>query len=462
MPLRALWPALLLAALVGCSKSPEPPQQQPPTGERITGSERIGWTQQATDSVELADFKYAVYVDGARSALADATCGSTPSSAGFDCSAPLPKMSAGSHSLEIAAYVDNGTILESPRSSPLLVIVSPPATAVRRDTAANLPTGLTTADGAHLKIDVVARGFVMPTDIAAAPDGRLFVAERGGGIRIVRDTGRESPAATAVLNLDGDDDPQLLALAVDPHFDTAPYVYTVSAGRGPRGERSFMLARFREAHDTFADRAVLLSDVAAADVPSASLRFGPDGKMYVALDDGGTPNSAGDLAAFNGKILRMNPDGTTPDDQSGATPVYSYGLRSPRGFDWQPGSGTIWIADAAADGAARLRGVQIAAIRPRRATTAVTYSVPGLSSASSAAFYRGDRIPAFRGDLFVAAAEGQQLLRLRFDSQNATRVVATERLLQDALGALRAICVRPDGTIYVATTHELLRISPEG
>src|SRR5439155_1638028 len=145
------------------------------------------------------------------------------------------------------------------------------------------------------------------------------------------------------------------------------------------------LARFREAHDTLADRVVLLEKIPASSRPAASMRFGQDGKLYVALDDGGEPANAGDLASFSGKILRMNADATTPDDQAGATPVLSYQLRSPRGFDWQPGSETIWIVDTAADDATRLSVIATSANRPTRASTIATYAVPSLAGASAAA-----------------------------------------------------------------------------
>jgi len=298
----------------------------------------------------------------------------------------------------------------------------------------------------------------MPTDLAAAPDGRLFVAERSGRIRVVREGERPSPTPPALL--DRDADAELLALALDPHFDSTHFIYAISVARGRSGTPAFVLSRFREAGETFGDRAVLLDEVAASGTPAATLRFGPDGKLYAALDDGDVPANAGDLAAFNGKILRLNSDGSTPDDQAGATPVYSYEYRSPRGFDWQPGSGTLWIADGAPGGAARLKAVGVSVDRPRRAKTLVTYSVPGLFGASSAAFYRGDLIPAFRGDLFLAADAGQHVLRIRFDRQNPTRVVATERLLEDVAGGVRVVFVRADGTMFLATNGELLRVGP--
>src|SRR5712692_7153220 len=78
--------------------TPSPTPTPPPTptpGERVTGSERFGWDQQAIDAVELASFRYAIYVDGTRSELTGASCAPTPTSAGFACAAPLPAMSQG-------------------------------------------------------------------------------------------------------------------------------------------------------------------------------------------------------------------------------------------------------------------------------------------------------------------------------------------------------------------------------
>ena len=82
MPRCLLWPLLATLLVSGCKKN-QPPQTPP--GEQITGNERLGWTQQAADAAELADFKYAIYVDGARSPLAGTSCSPTPSSGGFDC-----------------------------------------------------------------------------------------------------------------------------------------------------------------------------------------------------------------------------------------------------------------------------------------------------------------------------------------------------------------------------------------
>jgi hypothetical protein len=120
---RSLLRVLLVgcAALVACDKTPPTPQpepQPPGTVETITGRERIGWDQQAADRVELASFRYALYIDGARTELSDAACSNDPGSAGFACTVGLPALSLDNHVLELAAFlVDGGTVAESPRSS---------------------------------------------------------------------------------------------------------------------------------------------------------------------------------------------------------------------------------------------------------------------------------------------------------------------------------------------------------
>src|SRR5262249_21551895 len=179
----------------------------------------------------------------------------------FDCSAPLPGMPSGAHTLEIAAYVvDNGgTILESSKSAPLQVIVSTSlSVASRRAPTQPLPDTSTavTCGGMRLRIDVVSRNLDTPTDIAAVPDGRLFVAERSGRIHIIRDGAGGGLAPASLFDRDpaGSD---LLAIAVDPRFDSTHFLYTISVEQR-RGGPAFVLSRFREAHDTFADRAVLI------------------------------------------------------------------------------------------------------------------------------------------------------------------------------------------------------------
>src|SRR6185503_12500433 len=138
---------------------------------------------------------------------------------------------------------------------------------------------------------------------------------------------------------------RLLAIAIDPDFARTRFVFAIVAGGG-----TFSVIRVREVGGTFGDRAVLLGGVRAGSEPAAALRFGPDTKLYAAFDDGGEARLMGDAASPNGKILRLNADGTTPEDQAGASPIYAAGSSSPAGLDWQPGTDVLWMADAAQAG----------------------------------------------------------------------------------------------------------------
>jgi hypothetical protein len=94
------------------------------SGQILSGNERFGWDQPATDRSELASFRFAVYVDGSRSEAMDVQCGTTRTAAGFPCTCRLPQMTPGVHSLQVAAYVvDGSAVKESSRSATVRVTV---------------------------------------------------------------------------------------------------------------------------------------------------------------------------------------------------------------------------------------------------------------------------------------------------------------------------------------------------
>ena len=450
-------------AIVACGPNapPAPAPQPTPTEERITGNERLGWDQQAASTTELSTFQYAIYVDGTRSVLADSSCAQTRDVAGFACSTRLPAMSSGAHTLALATFVIDGALLESAPSAAIRVLVAPAA--VTAAVASWQGGGLiTTADRVRLRVDLVANGLEDPTDVALAPDGRLLIAEAPGRVRIVT---HDRLLLQPALELDDGERlglGKLLALAVDPQFSLTGFVYTLYTATSRRDAGTFHLARFRMVGDTLAQRAVLLDDIpASSSEPRASLRFGPDGKLYIAFEDGSDTRLAGDLSSFNGKIVRLNPDGTTPIDQP-ATPVYASQIHSPRGLDWQPNGRRLWLADSGTSGGSGHLRVVIPAADGRlpRGIADVGYSLPYDMSASSLVFYRGRLIPEFQGDLLIAAGEGRHLLRLQFDRDAPTRVVATERLLHNRVGAVRSVVVGPNGEIYFCTEDALGRLTP--
>ena len=449
----------------------------PPGNETINGTERIGWDQRAADTVELAAISYVLYVDGTRTPLTAVTCATEAAAAGFACSARLPALSAGAHTLQLASFVTDGTVLESERSASLSVSVVPQTSAaVQPRTTAKPPSPqawngalVETGDHVTLRVELVVEGLEEPTDLAFAPDGRLLVAERAGTIRILPGPDPADPPLRAthprrILRCRWRTMPRRRrrrrssrsrsTRSSNARGSCSP----IYAAPSRSGEPMFTLARFRESSNTLGDRIVLLDGVpAASPSPAAALRFGADGKLYAAFDDGGDPRRSGDRASLNGKIVRLNPDGTTPDDQAGSTPVYAEGYRSPAGFDWDPrrAPGTLWVADRDA-AASKMRGVvpdPAARAGETRGVVRDTYTLPAASVPASVAFYRGGLFPAIAGSLLVASDEGRHLLRIAGDR--------FETLLQDRVGGVRAVAVAPDGAIYFANATAIGRLVPD-
>lgn len=433
----------LVVLCVGCGRSsPSPPL----VGEPITGRERIGWDQQAGSAAALATFQYAMYVDGARSVLAGVTCDPAPGAQAFGCSAPLPPMAAGPRVLELASFViSNGSVLESARSPPLRVVVSAASTA-----PAAAPAPITTADGVRVVAEVVLDGLTAPVDFARAGDGRLFIAERAGRVLVAEPAGGRLEPALTLENLGARGEGELLSIALHPDFDRTGFVFLVYAAPDGSGARAFEVARFREVGGRLAERAILLDGVPApSSAASASLRFGPDGRLYVSFDDGGVPASAGSLGAFNGKVLRMTDRGELPDDNPLPSLVYSLDHRSPSGLDWHPASRALWVVDRDAGG----RDVVLRVTPGMAAGDRWQVSADLQPGAAGAAFYTGNEAPEWHGDLFVAAADGAHLVRVRFDDGQPAAPLSTERLLAGEYGHIRQVVMGTDGALYFSTTN---------
>ncbi len=458
--------ALFLASTViqaTCGGSSPPPSTSDPSGggERISGNERLGWTQSASSADELSALRYAAYIDtNTRVELTEVSCGA--SGGAFACNSRMPNMSSGGHSIELVSFVvDNGTPIESGRSAILRVTVTGVMTGAPAPPPAASPatTPVTTSDGVELRLDVVTEQLESPTAIAPAPDGRVLVAEREGRVRILRN-GVLDPQPAAVIHevlMTASGDGGLLALALDAQFDQTHFVYAAYTVAATQGTRQFRIVRFREVDGRLGERVVLLDAVPAAAKPAVALGVGPDGRLYVAFDAAGSGGRTPALASYSGKVLRLNTDGTTPQDQPAGLPAVAAELQSPRGLDWHPSSSALWIADAKRPEVEELRivsaGSQNGAGRGR-------INLPAGTGAASMAFYRGTLLPELSGDLLVAAAEGHHLLRMRLDKRDPTRVVSTERLLQDAGSPIRAVATSNDGTIYAATDRAVLRLGP--
>src|SRR5215207_4403352 len=217
--------------------------------------------------------------------------------------------------------------------------------------AATLPTGFTE--------EQVASGLSKPTTMALAPDGRIFVAEQAGLLRVIKDN---QLLAAPFVDLSRVVDPAgergLLGIAFDPDFSENRYVYVYftrkAIGTKPAHNR---IMRFTAEGDQAVERSskliLQLDDLSGAtNHNGGAIHFGGDGKLYVAVGENANRDNAQTLANRLGKMLRINADGSIPSDNpffstaSGLNrAIWSLGLRNPFTFNFQPGTGRMFIND---------------------------------------------------------------------------------------------------------------------
>jgi len=201
-------------------------------------------------------------------------------------------------------------------------------------------------------------GLTASTAFAQAPDGRIFVTQQGGSIRVIKN-GALLPAPFATMAVDSTGERGVLGIALHPDFASNGYVYVYST-RTDGGSHN-RISRLTAAGDV----AAAGSEIALVDLPNLSsqilhngggMHFGADGKLYVGVGDNGNSLQAADPTSPFGKLLRFNDDGTIPTDnpfyamQSGlARAVWAVGLRNPFTFAVQPGTGRIYINDVGQD-----------------------------------------------------------------------------------------------------------------
>lgn len=191
------------------------------------------------------------------------------------------------------------------------------------------------------------------TAMAFAPDGRLFIAEQGGALRVVKAGALlATPFATVATSANGERG--LLGVAFHPQFATNGWVYLYyTSSTGGAHNR---IVRYTASGDVAAGTETILVDLpnlsGATNHNGGALHFGPDGKLYAAVGDNATGSNAQSMSTPFGKMLRFNDDGTIPTDNPfyGSTTglnrsIWALGLRNPFTFGFQPVTGRMFIND---------------------------------------------------------------------------------------------------------------------
>jgi len=323
-----------------------------------------------------------------------------------------------------------------------------------------------------LNVESVVRDLATIWAVDFAPDGRIFLTERSGRIRTVRDGALDPEPWLTVDGVVETGESGLMGLALDPDFSTNGYVYTTYTYAAAGGGLQNRLVRLKEDRATGrgAMDTVLLDDVRGGRVHDGGrVSIGPDNKLYWTMGDSGSQDLAQSLDTLNGKILRLNLDGSIPaDNPFPGSPIYSYGHRNPQGLAWQPGTGLLFALEHGPSGQQsccdevnlivpsqnygwpRATGDQLleGTIPPllHSGTSRETTWAPGGATFVSSG--------PWASSLLFVGLRGESLYRVTLDPAGGRSVVGLEEHFKGQYGRLRDVVEGPDGALYLTTSNK--------
>lgn len=333
------------------------------------------------------------------------------------------------------------------------------------------------------EIQIVAGNLTVPWALDISPEGRLYVTERIGMIRTIENgilalTPLFTFPPPFVSAVEGG----LMGIALDPDFSQNNHIYVIHTYK--EGDQYYnRLVRLIEKNNEASLDRVLLDKIPGGLIHNGGrLKIGPDRKLYITTGDAGNSVLAQDPTSLAGKILRINRDGSIPEDNPfPGSPVYSLGHRNPQGLVWNP-NGILYASEHGASAHDEINIIQsggnygwplvqgdeesseINAQKSLINSGEETWAPSGISYVNQG---------PWKGKLLVAALRGLRLLAFPL-SQNGTEVRVMESWLQGEYGRLRDVAHAEDGSIYILTSNRdgrgnpvpsddrILRLVPKG
>lgn len=338
-----------------------------------------------------------------------------------------------------------------------------------RQTTVHTPVPKVTKDtkGTNTKqiaVEPVAEGLFVPWTIVFTSKDRALVTERDGKIRVIEDGKLRAEPLIRVIEVVSDGEEGLMGMALDPAYTSNKYIYVCYAyAEGNTLKDKVVRLKDNQNSITF-DKEILLNIPAAKYHAGCRLKFGPDNKLYATTGDAGDRKLAQDLNSLAGKILRLNSDGTIPDDNPyPKSYVYSYGHRNPQGIAWDS-TGTMYSTEHGPSGfdgkpgGDELNKITMGANygwplvshdgeKEGTISPLLTYT-PAVAPASLLS-YSGKLLTEYTDNMFFGGLRGEGMFRVFTEEGKLT----TEELEIGDLGRIREVVESPDGEIWFSTSN---------
>lgn len=322
------------------------------------------------------------------------------------------------------------------------------------------------------RVERVAENLRVPWELAFLPGEKIIFTERPGRVRII-ENGRLLDAPALEIEVALGNKMGMLGLVPDVEFEKNQFIYLAYdySISPPAADDSppfrLRVVRYRLEGNRLIEPKTLIEDIPAApNHTGCRLVFGPaDGKLYLTTGDADRPLNAQRLDRLNGKILRLNADGSIPEDNPFVSmpavrkEIYSYGHRNPQGLAFAPDSQDLLDTEHGPNGGDEINWVQKGANYGwplvDHARTGPEMVAPILDFTPSVApgeaiFYRGAAFPELKGKLLVACLRGEGLLRI---DRTGRKLGAVDFLFRSQFGRIRSVTESPEGFLYLSTSQ---------
>ncbi len=330
----------------------------------------------------------------------------------------------------------------------------------------------------RFRVETIATGLEVPWAFAWLPNGEMLFTERRGRVRTIRDGKLVSEPVYVVPDVEPSSESGLMDISLHPNFAANNFVYIAYAYRGDG--KQVKIVRFKYSAGKFTEPKTIIESIPAAPNHAGTrARFGPDGKLYVTTGDATKWDLSQQMDSLAGKTLRLNDDGSAPDDnpfvkRQGARPeIWSIGHRNAQGLAWQPGTGLMFQTEhgpsqfeGRGGGADEVNIVEagkdygwptIWGTRAKEGMEPPLLEYSPACAPASGAFYNGDKFPEFKGNFFFGCLRGARIIRVVLDGR---KVIRQGNLLVGKVGRIREVGEGPDGYLYFSSSNRDGRGNP--
>ena len=327
---------------------------------------------------------------------------------------------------------------------------------------------------ADLNSDVIVDGLNNPWEIVFGPNGDIYFTERDGRIWKMSESGVANVIYTFPKS--GSVEGGTLGLALHPEFEENKKIYVYQTNLELEFYQNKVFS-FEVDENTLSNKQLILDGIPGAPWHDGGrMKFGPDQKLYISTGDAINPELSQDLSSLAGKILRINSDGTIPNDNPfDSSPVFSYGHRNPQGLAWSP-DGLFVSSEHGPSGELGYGHDEINVILKgknygwpnvvgnsfdKKFINPLTHSGESTWAPSGMVFFDSEKISDFTGKFLVGTLRGEHLMVL--DIANDGSMISSEKMFDGEFGRIRTAEISPDGNLYLLTANgnndKIIRIS---